>query len=113
MRIQLSTGEAHVWVWFGKPWFRGRRTTTVVIRLPDHTQKSATAECSTKDRFCRKVGRKEALRKLLYPHKMLASPTGNVYPVSGIFNKSDRRAIWQAVCPDLNRGRNNERTLRV
>lgn len=90
MHVKLSQGDAKVWVQFG--YNDDRRITTIRLTIGEETV-SAVAICSRKDNFCKRTGRKMALQKLL---------TNNPKTFT---NVDDRRAMWQAVCPEFFKGK--------
>jgi len=106
MRVQLSSGEAKVRVFFGTH-DDGRRTTTVQIDRADGTHIERTALCSFKDQFSRRMGRKVALQRVFIPtgfYGVLSLALHALFPL-----KADRRALWQAICPDFYRTPRNGR----
>jgi len=131
MRVQLSSGEAKVRVFFGTH-DDGRRTTTIQIDQADGTHIERVALCSKRDQFNRRVGRKVALQRVLEPVPAHPDPgpggiiqlndkefhavchTGHL-TLSELLNravftfplKADRHALWQAVCPDFYRATRN------
>ena len=132
MIVQLSRGEARVWVAYGAqcehcretvvgpPWTvvegkcswcgrKVRRTTRLTLTFPANGVATQTFEaeavCSPRDNFSRREGRKVALRKLLeyQPGELVpvwGDPTA-LLPSTQRFSRSDRAALWRAVCPDL------------
>lgn len=95
MHVKLSKGDARVWVKFGKEYDTtwAKRTTTIRLTIGEETV-SAVAICSRKDNFCKRTGRKTALQKLL-----ANNPTT-------FASYHDRKAMWQAVCPEFFKGPN-------
>ena len=92
MKVQLSTGEVKLWVWYDPPGTEGRRTYVSLSRRPGGIPNppfGAGARCSPKDQFVRRTGRREALK-----HFLSAFPKS--FPL-----KADRTALWRAVCPEL------------
>jgi len=91
MHVKLSQGDAKVWIQFDTPkpdWQNYKRSTTIRLTIGEETV-SAVAICSRKDNFCKRTGRKTALQKLL-----ANNPTT-------FTNVDDRKAMWQAVCPEF------------
>ena len=116
MFVKLSTGEAGVWVQFGaEP--DGRRNTQITFEYQDRRDYGLSQQvrfaakvcCSKRDNFCRRIGRKLALNKLLWGHPNGPAHkwTGTPYrsqPASWL-TKEDRQTLWQAICPEFFRVR--------
>ena len=92
MKLTLSTGEAHLYVRFGED-DKKRRTTTVRLvclsQFQEEADLVATVACSHKDKFCRAIGRKLALR--------------NIFDMYDVLEKSDRFLVWQVIYPKSRR----------
>ena len=92
MFLNLSQGEAQVRIWFGSEFDRKgklRRSTNLFFKIGEKEYGSSVV-CSAQDNFCRKIGRKMVMNKF-------------IYLVNGLewLTKADRRALWQAVCPEF------------
>jgi hypothetical protein len=94
MKIKLSIGEVLLKIWFGPP-DEKRRTTHLRLTLPSSgytgpVDIGVTARCSEKDQFERRLGKREAVKRLM----------DLIFNGEATFlDKADRRAIWQAVFP--------------
>lgn len=68
-----------------------RRGTRVWLAAADHTPiAEGVAMCSAADNFCKRTGRRLAVNRLLASLRLDGK----------VFAKEDRRAIFQAVCPE-------------
>lgn len=90
MHVKLSKGDAKVWIKFG--YEDDRRTTTIRLQIDDELI-AAIAICSRRDNFCKRTGRKMALAKLLASNPATFASC------------HDRKAMWQAVCPEFFKGK--------
>ena len=109
MKVQLSSGEANVRVFYPRNQKDyTRRDTVVWVQLAGGDSFIGLASCSPLDRFCKLTGRKLALHRMLGEssgrHPLSRREMGALYQTIHRFPlRADRRALWQAVCPDLAR----------
>ena len=106
MKVQLSSGEANVRVFYPYHPDGRRRDTVIWVRLASGSDFAGRASCSPADQFCRLTGRKLALRRMLGESNgrdpLTGREMGALYQTIHRFPlRADRRALWQAVCPDL------------
>lgn len=98
MFLNLSQGEVQVRIWFGSDFdHKGnlQRSTTLEVKGLGEPM-GATVSTFVKDTFSRKAGRKSAVQKFFN------DPENYAYGARlNVWTKADRRALWQAVCPEF------------
>ncbi len=102
--LNLSEGETKIVVVRGED-KNGHKAVGVIFGFAGRAPITAEATCSKRDRYRFVVGKQFCLKKLLGYTYTMAGTRINVFGIllhRGIaLSRSDRAAIWKAVCPEL------------